>query len=111
ARANGKSCDAQITTVFSKALACVLKVRTDCAQVGVSTLGKIFSTTRLPAKSAEETSDKSVLTSLKAGALLPTAGRLPLVLNGFPLSVTFAIKILLTMYVISYVGNECAMRR
>jgi hypothetical protein len=81
--------------VLSSALAWALKVRTDCAQVGVSTLGKIFSTTRLPARSAEETSDKSVLTSLNAGALLPAAGKLPLVLNGFPLRVTVAIEILL----------------
>src|SRR5690606_3245497 len=91
ARAKGRSWEAQTTTVLSSWLASALKVRTEVAQVGVSTLGKMFSTTRLPFKSSSATSDKSVLTSLNEGAWLPLEGRLPLVLKGFPLRVTVAI--------------------
>ena len=44
---------------------------TEVAQVGVSTLGKMFSTLRLPAKSFRVTSDRLPATREKAGALEP----------------------------------------
>ena len=40
------------TTVLFRALACSLNLRTEVAQVGVSTLGKMFRILRLPAKVA-----------------------------------------------------------
>jgi hypothetical protein len=47
--ANGKSADTTSTTVLSSDEASSLKRRVDVAQVGVSTLGMMFSTLRLPA--------------------------------------------------------------
>ena len=46
--ANGRSFDAHNTTVFFRPEASWLNFRTEVAQTGVSMLGKIFSTRRLP---------------------------------------------------------------
>src|SRR4051794_9477771 len=72
--ANGRSAEMHSTTVLGRLLALVLKVRTEVAQVGVSTLGKIFRILRLPANEDRLASDKSLATRLNAGALLPAAG-------------------------------------
>ncbi len=70
------------TTVLSSRLADSLKWRTDMAHVGVSTLGKMFSTLRLPENFDSPASDRSPPTSWNAGAVDPTAGNLPLTLIG-----------------------------
>ena len=49
ASANGRSADAQTTVVLSSPAASSLKRRTLIAHTPVSTLGKMFSTTRRPA--------------------------------------------------------------
>ena len=69
-------------------LAWALNLRTEVAQVGVSMLGKMFSTRRWPLKSAAETALRSVRVRLKVGAWLPTRGSSPEVWKGFPLRVT-----------------------
>ncbi|MOA49548.1 hypothetical protein D3C78_1724410 [compost metagenome] len=69
-------------------LASTLNLRTEVAQVGVSTLGKMFSTLRLPAKFSRETSARSALTRLKTGAFSPFCGSLPSTWIGEPLRVT-----------------------
>ena len=66
--ANGRSAEMHSTTVFGRALASALNLRTEVAQVGVSMLGKMFSTLRLPARLARVTSDRSLATRLNAGA-------------------------------------------
>src|SRR5690625_7694722 len=48
----GRSLETHTTTVFSKSAASSLNLRTLIAQVPVSSDGKMFSTTRLPARSA-----------------------------------------------------------
>jgi hypothetical protein len=68
--------------------ACLLKARIEAAQVGVSTLGNIFSTLRLPAKLSSVTSANALSTSVKFGAVLPTFGKLPATSTELPLSVT-----------------------
>ncbi|MCY1301365.1 hypothetical protein D9M70_509730 [compost metagenome] len=72
--ANGRSADTHSTTVLATWLAFALKVRTEVAQVGVSMLGKMFSTLRLPARLARVTSARSLLTRLNAGACWPACG-------------------------------------
>src|SRR5690554_1455002 len=79
------------TTVLGRLLALLLKVRTEVAQVGVSTLGKMFRILRLPVKDARSTSDKSCPTRLNAGALSPGAGKLPPMVTGLPRNVTLDI--------------------
>src|SRR5690606_40895994 len=54
--ANGRSAEMHSTTVFSSLEASALNLRTEVAQVGVSMLGKMFSSLRLPAKLARVTS-------------------------------------------------------
>ena len=76
------------TTVLFKEEARLLKVRTDWAHTPVSMLGKIFSTLRLPAKSANDFSDRSAATNVKSGATWPMAGKLPFVEIGEPWKVT-----------------------
>jgi hypothetical protein len=51
-----------------------VKLRTDVAQTPVSIDGKMLRMTFFPAKSLEGHIVRSVLVSLKSGALLPTAG-------------------------------------
>ena len=50
---------------------------TEAAHTPVSRLGKMFSTTRFPAKSSSLAADKSVFTRVNEGAAAPTWGRLP----------------------------------
>ncbi|MNI61684.1 hypothetical protein D3C73_1169670 [compost metagenome] len=76
--ANGRSAEMHSTTVLATSLAWALNLRTEVAQVGVSTLGKMFSTLRLPAKLARVVSDRLPATREKAGALEPTCGNWPL---------------------------------
>ncbi|MNY58291.1 hypothetical protein D3C86_1946130 [compost metagenome] len=75
------------TTALFNFAASTLKLRTEAAQVPVSTLGKIFRTFVLPAKSFKVTSERLLRTSLKSFILLPTAGRVPDVVTAPPLSV------------------------
>ena len=86
--ANGKSAEIFSTTVLDKPAACLLNARIDMAQVGVSTLGKIFNTLRLPAYVSSVTSAKALSTKVKLGAVLPTFGKLPATSTGLPLRVT-----------------------
>src|SRR6185369_13985560 len=86
--AKGRSAEMQSTTVFFSSLADWLNLRTEVAQVGVSMLGKIFRTLRLPARLASVTSARSLPTSENAGALAPLAGRLPATSMGLPPRVT-----------------------
>src|SRR3546814_968389 len=79
------------TTVLSSLPANSLNRRTEVAHTLVSTLGKMFSTLRLPAWVDSVTSDKSPPTRLKAGAVAPTAGNWPSMLIGWPLNVTLDI--------------------
>ena len=82
--AKGKSLETHKTVVFSKVLALSLNLRTDAAHVPVSTLGKIFKTNFLPAKSLNEATERSVLTNLKSAIFVPTFGNSPEVCIGFP---------------------------
>src|SRR5690625_6144806 len=61
----GRSLETHTTTVFSKSAASSLNLRTLIAQVPVSSDGKMFSTTRLPARSALVTELRSCPTSSK----------------------------------------------
>src|SRR5437868_8008662 len=76
--ANGRSAEMHNTTVLATSLAWALNLRTEVAQVGVSMLGKMFNTLRLPAKLARVTSDRFPATREKAGALEPACGSWPL---------------------------------
>ena len=69
-----------------------LNVRTLWAQTPVSMLGKMLSTTRWPARSAEESSDMSPLVRVNDGAALPTAGSSPEVWMGLPRKVIVAMR-------------------
>ncbi len=91
--ANGRSAEIHSTTVSGLSLARALKVRTDCAQVGVSMDGKMLSTLRLPAKSARVRSARSLSVRRKSGALLPLAGNSPLVGTGLPCRWVVAMRV------------------
>ena len=65
-----------------------MKARTLAAHVGVSMLGKMLSTTFLPASESDVTSERSRPTRENPGAEEPTAGSSPLVLKGVSRSVT-----------------------
>src|SRR4051812_40576011 len=86
--ANGRSAEMLTTTVLFRPAALLLKARTDMAQVGVSTLGNMLSTLRLPAKVARVVSARALSASLKSGAVWPFCGRLPPICTGLPLRVT-----------------------
>ena len=86
--AKGKSAEIFNTTVLFIPAASLLNARIEAAQVGVSTLGNIFSTLRLPAKLSSVTSANALSTKVKLGAVLPTLGKLPATSTGLPLSVT-----------------------
>src|SRR5215472_2559232 len=88
--ANGRSFDTHSTDA-PPAAARWLKVLTLVAHTGVSTDGKMFSTTGLPLYWSGLTAPKSVPTRLKAGAGDPTAGSSPTVLIGFPRKVICAM--------------------
>ncbi|MNI82889.1 hypothetical protein D3C73_1396460 [compost metagenome] len=64
--------------MLATSLAWALNLRTEVAQVGVSTLGKMFSTLRLPAKSFSDLSARPSPTREKAGAWAPAFGSSPL---------------------------------
>jgi hypothetical protein len=63
AAAGGRSIDTQ-RIAASRSAARSLKVRTDVAQIPVSSEGKMFNTTARPARSADETALKSDLVSV-----------------------------------------------
>ncbi|MCY1297562.1 hypothetical protein D9M70_470050 [compost metagenome] len=86
--ANGRSAEMHSTTVFASLLASALNLRTEVAQVGVSMLGKMFSTLRLPLRLARVTSARSPPTRLNAGACWPFCGSWPSTLIGLPFRVT-----------------------
>src|SRR5574343_55229 len=89
--ANGKSRDTQTTFVFSNSEARLLNVLTDVAHVAVSIVGKMFKIKLAPLKSLKFVVDKSTFFKLKSGAISPTFGSSPFVLNGAPFNVTVAI--------------------
>ena len=66
----------------------------DVAQTPVSRLGTMLRIFFLPAKSFSETSDRSVLVSLKSGAVAPSSGSSPDVWIGLPLNVISAMGFL-----------------
>jgi hypothetical protein len=79
------------TTVLFNEPASLLNFLTDAAHTLVSRLGKILRITFLPLNFSSVTVDKSLAVNLKSGALLPVAGRLPLVCTGFPLNLIDAM--------------------
>src|SRR5690554_184102 len=89
--AKGRSAEMHSTTVLGRLLALLLKVRTEVAQVGVSTLGKMFRILRLPENEDRSTSARSRPTRLNAGALSPAEGNWPPTVIGLPRNVTFDI--------------------
>src|SRR5512143_394130 len=91
--ANGRSPEITSTTVFLRLPALSLNLRVEVAHTEVSRLGTMFSTLRLPAKAASETSFRSLSTSLKLGTAWPTVGNVPATSIGLPLSVTVAISL------------------
>src|SRR5690606_16492726 len=91
------------TTVLGSWLASALNLRTEVAQVGVSMLGKMFSTLRLPARLARVTSERSLATRLNAGACWPGWGSWPSTWIGLPLRVTCAICAILLYGWVVYV--------
>src|SRR5690606_4183384 len=86
--AKGRSAEMQRTTVLGRSLAVWLNLRTEVAQVGVSILGKMFRILRLPAKLARLTSERSLATSEKSGAVWPFCGNWPETSIGLPPRVT-----------------------
>src|SRR5690606_29963069 len=89
--AKGRPDEMHSTTMFGRLPALLLKVRTEVAQVGVSTLGKMFRILRLPANEDRSTSFRSRPTRLNAGALSPADGNWPPRVTGLPRNVTFVI--------------------
>ena len=89
--ANGRSADTLSTTASSRLPAFSLNARTLAWHTPVSMLGKMLSTTLLPAKSAAVTSARLPPVSVKAGAGEPTAGSSPLVWMGLPRNVISAM--------------------
>jgi hypothetical protein len=73
-----------ITVVFLNLEASLLNRLIDAAQTGVSRLGKMFITIRLPLKSLQLISLRSLSTSVKHGAFSPSMGRVPKVWHGLP---------------------------
>jgi hypothetical protein len=89
--ASGRSFEIARTTVLLSDAACSLNFRIAVAHTEVSRLGKMFSTTRLPEISLSDISDRSLLTSVNPGAVVPSEGSDPEIFTGFPFSVIFAI--------------------
>src|SRR5262245_59501140 len=96
--ANGRSPEMTSTWVLFRAAAASLNLRVEVAQVGVSRLGTMFRTLRLPSKAARFLSLRRAATRLKSGAVSPTLGRLPATLMALPPRVTvvmrFSLKVL-----------------
>src|SRR5690554_608495 len=91
--ANGKSAEIHSTRVFFMPDAFSLNLRTEVAQVGVSILGKIFTTLRKPLRLDKVTSSRVLFTRLKLGACSPCCGKWPSIRTGVPLKVTVVIYI------------------
>ena len=92
--ANGRSAEITSTTASPMRPARSLNLRVEVAQVGVSRLGTMLRTLRLPAKLASVTSLRSLPTRLNAGAMSPTAGNLPASSTGLPPRVTLAMMVI-----------------
>src|SRR5258705_10244431 len=90
--ANGRSPDTTSTVVFASLPAASLNLRVEVGQVGVSRLGTMLSTLRLPAKSLRPTSLRSLPVRLNSGALAPAWRKLPATLTRLPPRVTVDIK-------------------
>src|SRR5512139_2547786 len=90
--ANGRSAEMISTAVLPTAAS--LKILVDFAHTGVSRLGTMLRIFFLPAKSASETSARSLLTSLKSGAVSPTLGKVPATSMGLPARVTAMLVLL-----------------
>ena len=69
--------------------------RTLAAQVGVSMLRKMLSTTRWPVRSLRLIGDRSPFTTVKAGSGFPVAGRSPAVWTGLRPTLVSAIGLVL----------------
>jgi Cys-tRNA(Pro)/Cys-tRNA(Cys) deacylase len=80
--------------VSSSSAAASLNARTLAWQVGVSIEGKMFSTIRFPARSADETESRLPPVRVNAGASLPTSGSSPLVFTVFPPSAVWAMGLI-----------------
>src|SRR4030095_13643664 len=93
--ARGRSVEITRTTLLGLLPACSLKTRVDFAHTGVSRLGTMLSTLRLPAKSLSPTSLRSLPHSVKSGTVSPFFGNWPATLIGLPPSVTVAMLRLL----------------
>ncbi|MNR10469.1 hypothetical protein D3C85_1267230 [compost metagenome] len=91
--ANGRSAEMHSTTALFRALACSLNLRTEAAQVGVSTLGKMFRILRFPAKVARVASDRSPATREKGLACSPATGKWPETETGLPCRVTVLLML------------------
>ena len=89
--ANGRSLDTH-TTDAPLAPTRSLKVRTLVAHTGVSTDGKMFSSTALPLELLIADRAQIGAGQREAGAGDPTAGRSPTVLIGFPRMVICAMR-------------------
>src|ERR1700761_9344822 len=89
--ANGRSLDTHSTDT-PPAAALSLNLRTLVAHTGVSTDGKMFSSTGLPANCSLLSAPRSDPVRVNAGALAPTAGRSPTVLIVFPRKVICAMR-------------------
>src|SRR5512134_2874416 len=92
--ANGRSAEMTSTVAFGWAPAFSLKTRVDFWHTGVSRLGTMLRTLRLPAKSLRPTSFRSLVVRLKSGALSPLLGKFPATVMGLPPSVTWAMGFL-----------------
>jgi len=94
-------------TTSSREDAALLNARALAAQTPVSRLGTILRILIFPSKSARPTSLRSDFVSLKSGAVVPLAGREPIVWIGLPLNVIFAIFMLLWISIyIKYIKNH-----
>src|SRR5699024_8092643 len=100
----GRSLETHTTTVFSKSAASSLNLRTLIAQVPVSSDGKMFSTTRLPARSALVPALRCCRTSSKPGSWAPWEGSSPTVESGSFLNLMEAIP---PSSCHSHVGTSC----
>src|SRR5690606_10057246 len=91
--ANGRSPEITSTWVLFRAAAASLNLRVEVAQVGVSRLGTMFRTLRLPSKAARVLSLRLPATRLKSGAVAPTLGRSPATVTALPPRVTVDISV------------------
>jgi len=105
--AKGRSLLMVKMTTSSREDAALLNARALAAQTPVSRLGTILRILIFPSKSARSTSLRSDFVSLKSGAVVPLAGREPIVWIGLPLNVIFAIFMLLWISIyIKYIKNH-----